>query len=381
MILKKTFLKLLFLLITVCGVFAITENDIIATARRFRLLYGRELNTDSAGVVMFFFMQFGINLPRTATAQSKRGIKVKGINNLEVGDLIFYQYRGSVNDVALYLGNNRIMYCPKPGRIVEENLKVKNLYDIRRIVQIQYECGLKHGDCPSGYCCGKSGICGKTAEYCSVEEGCQSEFGDCRCGEGFGNCPSEQCCSKSGICGETSEFCSVEEGCQSEFGRCDNTSSVKEIIDISKFNEISDYDKAATAVDGVIIRAGYRGYGEAGVLVKDPKLDIHYEGFNGKIKIGYYFFSQARNVTEGIEEADALHSFISDKAKPELPIFWDTERSADPNGEGRADDLDVDTRTECAIAFINRIRELGYKPGIYASEYWYKDNLDYERIV
>jgi len=162
-----------------------------------------------------------------------------------------------------------------------------------------------------------------------------------------------------------------------------NKNKVKEIIDLSRYNEVSDYSKAAKVVDGVIIRAGFRGYGSVGNIVKDQRLDTHYNGFHGKIKIGYYFFSQAINESEAIEEANTLHSFIKDKARPDLPIFWDTEDSgARLSGDtGRADALNKNDRTKCAIAFIKRIRELGYKPGIYASENWYKNNLYYDIIV
>eukprot|EP00833_Pecoramyces_ruminatium_P006304 jgi/Orpsp1_1/1180336/evm.model.c7180000072994.1 len=167
-------------------------------------------------------------------------------------------------------------------------------------------------------------------------------------------------------------------------GNEDNKSGkVKEIIDLSKYNTVSDYDAAAKAVDGVILRAGFRGYGGSGKLVKDEKLDTHYEGFVGKLKIGYYFFSQAITVEEAREEADTLLDYIADKATPpQLPLFIDSEYS-NPDRDGRADDLSVEARTECLVAFVARIRErgYGYTPGVYASENWYRDQLDIDQIV
>ncbi|OUM68742.1 carbohydrate-binding module family 18 protein, partial [Piromyces sp. E2] len=44
-----------------------------------------------------------------------------------------------------------------------------------------------------------------------------------KCGEINGEkieCPEGQCCSKDGVCGTTPDFCSVGNGCQSEFGEC-----------------------------------------------------------------------------------------------------------------------------------------------------------------
>jgi len=92
------------------------------------------------------------------------------------------------------------------------------------------QCGKKIGKCPAGQCCSKYGWCGTTEKHCSVEQGCQSEFGDCkktiviptstngRCGEENGICPNSKCCSKYGWCGTTDAYCGS--GCQSEFGKC-----------------------------------------------------------------------------------------------------------------------------------------------------------------
>ena len=36
---------------------------------------------------------------------------------------------------------------------------------------------------------------------------------------------------------------------------------MSKVIDLSKYNTVSDFGEVASNVDGVIIRAGYRGYG------------------------------------------------------------------------------------------------------------------------
>jgi len=42
-------------------------------------------------------------------------------------------------------------------------------------------CGAENDNkvCGEGKCCSKLGWCGSTHLHCNVEEGCQSEFGDC----------------------------------------------------------------------------------------------------------------------------------------------------------------------------------------------------------
>ena len=49
-----------------------------------------------------------------------------------------------------------------------------------------------------------------------------------------------------------------------------------EVIDLSTYNTVSNYATAARNVDGVIIRAGYRGYGSSGTLSTDKKFETHY---------------------------------------------------------------------------------------------------------
>ena len=90
-------------------------------------------------------------------------------------------------------------------------------------------CGPGIGVCKSGECCSRYGWCGTTEKYCSVERGCQSEFGDCegikrkasksvtsenltisedgRCGSGIGVCSKGECCSKYGWCGTSEKYC------------------------------------------------------------------------------------------------------------------------------------------------------------------------------
>lgn len=150
------------------------------------------------------------------------------------------------------------------------------------------------------------------------------------------------------------------------------------VIDVSKYNTASDYAAAANSIDGVIIRAGYRGYGSSGTLVKDPSFEKHYNGFAGKTKIGFYFFSTAINEAEAIAEADYLYSLIKGK-QCDFPIYIDSEYSNSAH-DGRSDSLTKSVRTAIAIAFLDRCKELGYKAGVYASDSWYNSNLNLSQL-
>jgi GH25 family lysozyme M1 (1,4-beta-N-acetylmuramidase) len=151
------------------------------------------------------------------------------------------------------------------------------------------------------------------------------------------------------------------------------------VLDVSKFNAISDYASAAGDVDGVIMRVGYRGYGSAGTLTEDSLFSTHYSGFSGKgIKIGYYFFSQAITEAEAIAEADYVAGKISGKTC-DFPIYIDSEYS-NSDHDGRADSLSKADRTTMVVAFCERIKELGYKAGVYASDSWFISQLDWSII-
>lgn len=57
------------------------------------------------------------------------------------------------------------------------------------------------------------------------------------------------------------------------------------------------------------------------------------------------------------------------------PVFIDTEKA-----NGRADAIDVATRTAVCRAFCETIRNGGYTAGVYASKYWFYDNLNYNSL-
>lgn len=140
-------------------------------------------------------------------------------------------------------------------------------------------------------------------------------------------------------------------------------------IDVSEHQGLIDW----TALSGeqkpdfVIIRAGYRGYGESGKLCIDTYFHENVRGAkeNG-IPMGIYFFSQATTEKEAEEEAEFL-LFLLTKYSPgdfSFPVFFDWEEIS--NDTARTDHVDGDTMTDCALAFCRRMERSGYSCGIYA---------------
>ena len=143
--------------------------------------------------------------------------------------------------------------------------------------------------------------------------------------------------------------------------------AVRRGIDVSEHQGAVDW--AAVAESGVefaILRAGYRGYGEAGVLRRDEFFQYNVNGAaeNG-IEMGVYFFSQAVSVEEAEEEAEFLLDILSVYTVEafSLPVYFDWE--AIFQDDARTDGLDGETITDCAAAFCKKIAEAGYTAGVY----------------
>ena len=152
-------------------------------------------------------------------------------------------------------------------------------------------------------------------------------------------------------------------------------------IDVSKYQSGLDWNKIKkSGVSFVIIRIGYRGYGAAGNLVKDPMFEEHFTNArNAGLKVGVYFFTQAVNEAEAQEEADGCNWALNGRML-DYPIFYDTEASTAPGGTGRAGGQGGGGRPKSALAISEAGKGLGYKPGVYASTTWYRKRVDYNTL-
>lgn len=148
-------------------------------------------------------------------------------------------------------------------------------------------------------------------------------------------------------------------------------------IDVSKWNGEIDWDKAKNAgVEFAIVRAGYRG-SVTGSLVEDPYFHANMKGAAASgIPVGVYFFTQAVNEVEAVEEASAVLRLV-EEYQLTYPIYIDSEGAG---GDGRADGLDAETRTLVCEAFCRTISNAGYQAGVYASRNWLNHNLYMDRL-
>ena len=142
-------------------------------------------------------------------------------------------------------------------------------------------------------------------------------------------------------------------------------------IDISKHNGTVDWNAVKNAgVEFVILRCGYRG-SASGVLVEDEKFRTNIKGaMAAGLKVGIYFFSQAVNEMEAVEEASLTLSLIKGH-KISYPVYIDVEAA-----NGRADGLSAAERTKVVKAFCETVRDSGYTAGVYSNKNWFAEKMD-----
>ena len=117
-----------------------------------------------------------------------------------------------------------------------------------------------------------------------------------------------------------------------------------------------------------IIRAGF-----------STKKDVTMDKFVADCKkygidYGFYWYSYAMSVEQALTEAEKCIEVIK-TLSPTYPVFFDMEEKKQISG------LNTDTRTKMAIAFCEKIRQAGFKPGVYANPSFMENYYDKSRIV
>jgi len=143
-------------------------------------------------------------------------------------------------------------------------------------------------------------------------------------------------------------------------------------IDVSYYNKTIDWEEVkAAGTDFAIIRAGYRGYGASGTLCTDTKFVDNIEGaLAAGIKVGVYYFTEAINTQEAVEEAEYCLEKIKDYDVT-LPVVIDYEyptNSKGPIGRMYNAKLSKSSATNNVSAFCDTIKDAGYTPMVYANK-------------
>ena len=151
-------------------------------------------------------------------------------------------------------------------------------------------------------------------------------------------------------------------------------------IDVSEFQgeEIDWKQVRDSGVEFVIIRLGYRAYGESGELVLDAMYEDNIKGaLDAGLDVGVYFFSQAVSAAEAVEEAD----FVLEHLKPyEItgPVVYDTEEIKWDTA--RTDNNTKQEFTNYCKVFCDTVEHAGYDPMIYSNMKWMAFTLDMSEL-
>ena len=148
-------------------------------------------------------------------------------------------------------------------------------------------------------------------------------------------------------------------------------------IDVSAFQGLVDWELVAeSGVEFAILRVGYRGSSK-GLLYEDETFAENLKGARrAGLKVGAYFFSQARNEQEAMEEAEFAAEILAG-TRLDLPLFYDWELVS---GSERFPDLNAVPMTECAMAFCERADQAGYRAGVYFNQSFGYHYLDMSRL-
>lgn len=151
------------------------------------------------------------------------------------------------------------------------------------------------------------------------------------------------------------------------------------IIDLSYWNNAmtsKTYDMVAKNFLGAILRVGYTGYGKpAKTKAHDTAFENHYRELSKRgVLLGAYWYGTDETPAEARVAANRALDLLKGR-KLELGVFYDTEDGYYQKYMRKKD------LTDTVLAFTERIRlNSDYITGVYASSYWFKDNLDFARL-
>jgi len=133
-------------------------------------------------------------------------------------------------------------------------------------------------------------------------------------------------------------------------------------IDVSSHQGAIDWHKVkAAGIQFAFIRVGYRGYDTGTIHADELALTNLKQAKAAGLQIGAYFFSQALNETEAVEEAKFALSML-EGITLDLPLVYDWEYVSE---SARTGAMKPDALLACVEAFCAEVEQAGFSPMIY----------------
>lgn len=82
---------------------------------------------DCSGLVQYSFRQAGMKVPRT-TGQLWNSAGTVAVDDLRVGDLLFFRFDGKMSHVGIYVGDEQFVHAPSSGKTVSIDSLDAELY-------------------------------------------------------------------------------------------------------------------------------------------------------------------------------------------------------------------------------------------------------------
>jgi len=152
----------------------------------------------------------------------------------------------------------------------------------------------------------------------------------------------------------------------------------RKVIDISQFNNVTNWTKVKATGYPVIIRIGYRG-SKTGIITYDPRYKEYRKACEEYgIEHSFYFFPCSITDSEAHEEALFIKNEVINSGIM-MPVFLDSE-VVQRDKSGRSDKLSQAKRTRMLRIICEDLLKWGIPCGIYASRSWFYNNIDMSQI-
>ena len=145
-------------------------------------------------------------------------------------------------------------------------------------------------------------------------------------------------------------------------------------IDVSHNATVTDWNKVkAAGIDFALIRCSLR-------QSMDDKWVEHINGANAVgLQIGIWHFAYPLTVADAVKEANCAVSLVS-KLSFKPPIFYDYEGASDEYAANHGVTMTKTLRTAIHKAFCDRVKALGYVPGIYTNPDYILYKLEWDKL-
>lgn len=150
-------------------------------------------------------------------------------------------------------------------------------------------------------------------------------------------------------------------------------------VDVSKLQDYIDFTKVKKAgIDFCMVRVGARGYSSGQLILDDYYSENMKRASDAGLQVGVYFFSQAVNKEEAIEEANLVLESIKDYTVTYPIAFYMDGISGDT---ARTDRLSKQEKTTIAKTFLDAVANAGYVPLLYGDKEYLLKQVDLSKLT